>query len=924
MEEDKKEEKILEERKEKIVSFFKVKYNWIAYIVLAILVWFAVWLRTLPMKIRPETGHPGLWDITTNNWTLGPDLDPFLFLRWAKDIILHGSLMANDTLRYVPLGFNVRAELTPLVYMIAWFHKFAAAIGLSSSVEQSAVIFPVFMFALTVIAFFLLSRKIFIEQLGEVKANVISIIASFFLIVIPSLLPRTIAGIPEKESAAFLFFFLTFYFFICAWRGKSRISQISFALLAGLMTAMMAGVWGGFIFVFVTLGLALFMAFILGQFNKNRLIASIVWIISSMVIMNLLSTRYYILGLFNSTAILIPFVTIVIASIDMLIFETSIKRYFDKPILSKLPRQINSIIIIGVVGLIVVILAMIVGVLPFSLINDKFSDITKPLIAPITDRLGVTVAENRQPYFSEWANSFGPILGGKLPLFFWLFFIGSVYLYSRLMNVLPKKERIVTTISYVIFLIAIIFSRYSPNSTFNGTNFASLGFYIIGVLCLVGAFGYYYYRHFKTNNLDIFKSIDFGFILFFSLFFFSIISARGAVRTIMLLVPPTSMMVAYFVVDSTSRLYKVRDKDTKIFAFLIIALLALSTIYAGYTFYRESKATSYNYVPNVYTQQWQLAMSWVRENTPTNAVFGHWWDYGYWVQTMGERATVLDGGNAIVYWDHFMGRYGLTAPSSAESLQFLYAHNTTHFLIDSTDIGKYSAFSSIGSDENYDRASFITTLYMNKQQIQENKNSTIYLYQLPNSGAIPLDEDTTYEINGTKIFLPGGKALLGAILIERNKSGKIITNPIGIYVYQNQQYRIPIRYSYSSDNFTDFGSGIESGVYLFPAVIPAGSGITVEKDYALLYLSKRTVKSQVARLYLYKDDDPYFKLVHSEDDFVVRNLKDQNAISESDDIVDYQGLRGPIRIWEIHYPSNISLNQSYLVTTPNKALLYAK
>ena len=92
-----------------------------------------------------------------------------------------------------------------------------------------------------------------------------------------------------------------------------------------------------------------------------------------------------------------------------------------------------------------------------------------------------------------------------------------------------------------------------------------------------------------------------------------------------------------------------------------------------------------------------------------------------------------------------MGRYGLTAPSSAESLQFLYAHNTTHFLIDSTDIGKYSAFSSIGSDENYDRASFITTLYMNKQQIQENKNSTIYLYQLPNSGAIPLDEDTTYE-----------------------------------------------------------------------------------------------------------------------------------------------------------------------------------
>jgi len=82
--------------------------------------------------------------------------------------------------------------------------------------------------------------------------------------------------------------------------------------------------------------------------------------------------------------------------------------------------------------------------------------------------------------------------------------------------------------------------------------------------------------------------------------------------------------------------------------------------------------------------------------------FGHWWDYGYWVQSIGKRATVLDGGNAITYWNYLMGRYVLTGNNQDDALEFLYNHNTTHLLIDSSDIGKYGAFSSIGSDESYD------------------------------------------------------------------------------------------------------------------------------------------------------------------------------------------------------------------------------
>ena len=40
---------------------------------------------------------------------------------------------------------------------------------------------------------------------------------------------------------------------------------------------------------------------------------------------------------------------------------------------------------------------------------------------------------------------------------------------------------------------------------------------------------------------------------------------------------------------------------------------------------------------NVSTNDWPDAMQWLRENTPEDAVIASWWDYGYWISTLGER-----------------------------------------------------------------------------------------------------------------------------------------------------------------------------------------------------------------------------------------------------------------------------------------------
>ena len=40
---------------------------------------------------------------------------------------------------------------------------------------------------------------------------------------------------------------------------------------------------------------------------------------------------------------------------------------------------------------------------------------------------------------------------------------------------------------------------------------------------------------------------------------------------------------------------------------------------------------------DISTNDWPDAMQWVRENTAKDAVIAAWWDYGYWISTLGER-----------------------------------------------------------------------------------------------------------------------------------------------------------------------------------------------------------------------------------------------------------------------------------------------
>jgi len=887
------EDEILKKRQKQIGKFLKNKIYWIFYIILAGILSLNVYIRTRPMH--------GLKDITTNNWTLGPDLDPFVFLRYAKYIVEHGKLMVLDTMRYVPLGFRTAEETKVLPYMIAYLHKILGFFG-EYSVEYSAVIFPVIASVFTALFFFLLVRKIFQEK-GKLISNIIAIISTGLMIMLPALISRTVAGIPEKESIGFTLMFLSFYLFLSAWKSEKIKNALIIGILAGISTALMALVWGGVIFIYTTIAIAGFIAFMFGKVDKKELIVYGSWLIASMVFWIPFTARTTLKSFLISATTGISVVIFGFMIVHFVLFKTKLKnnKILQNNKIRKIPKPIISII----VALILMLILSVIVFGPKTIWNMGFNAAQK-LVKPYDDRLSFTVAENRQPYFSEWAGSMGPSVRG-LPLFFWVFFVGSIFLFYDMIKKLKSKEKSMLTMAYTLFLFTLIFSRYSGSSILNGESGFSLFVYVLGYVVLFLSAGYVYYIRYKKGEISSLKNLKFEYILLFSLLFIGIIGARSAIRLVMALLPIAAIIIGYVIVEITIKAIKTKDEILKFSCIILAILLILSTVFIFYSYYHGSIGAAKNHIPTHYHQQWQYAMSWVRENTPEYAVFGHWWDYGYWVQSIGERATMLDGGNAVSYWNYLMGRHGLTAETEEEALELLYSHNVTHFLIDSTEIGKYSAYSSIGSDESYDRYSWIGTLLLDTKQTQETRNQTVYVYP----GGVSVDENIVLNDNGKEILLPRQRAGIAGLLVAQNEDTSY-DRPYAIFAYNGKRYDLPLRYLYINGELIDFGLENENTLEACAYVFPSFDGSKLNTIGASMYLSPRNLRALWVRLYLLGEGEN-FKLVHEEPSMLQKFVEQQ--IGESVDLIYYGGIQGSIKIWEIEYTGEEEINPEYLQKT---------
>jgi len=908
-------DKIIQERKNKIINFFKGNYSWVFYLLLIALIILTLYIRAMPFS--DHNGKPGLWDSTLNDYTLGPDLDPFLFLRYGRTIIQNGSLPQIDNLRNVPLGFDTSTELQMVSYMIVLTYRILNLFG-TYSINYAASFMPLIFAALTTIAFFFFVREIFLrknEKETYIKSSIIAIISTAFMVIIPAFLSRTIAGIPEKESVGFFFMFLSLYLFLRAWKCNKVWTSCAVALLAGISTGLMGLSWGGYTYLYVTMGLATLAAFLLNKVGKKEAMTYAIWLISSVLILLTFTYRFNILDFVFGLDTGISFVTLTFIIAHFLLWNTKLNQLI-KVDRIKLPKNLISIIVVIVVGLI-----FILAVNP-GLVLEKINNLNNLLLNPITGRWGTTVAENRQPYFTEWVSSFGKLT-------FWLFLIGSVVLFKETINKVKKRDAWILTLLFIFFLFGLIFSRYAPHpNVLDGEGFLSKLLYYGSALLFVFGIIYSYTMHHKEND-DGFERIDYEFLLLFSLYILTLFTARSAVRLIMVLVPIAPIFLAYLIVKLGFGIKKQKDETIKVLVFVAFAVVAIAGLYVGFfgsgSYYQSSLSESYNYVPSYYTFQWQNAMAWVRTNTPENAVFSHWWDYGYWVQTMGNRATVTDGGNAIVWWNYLTGRFVLTGDNQKDALEFLHTHNASYLLIDSTDMGKYGAYSQIGSDANFDRFSQGPISFVSSaSQSKETKNGTIRTYNNPTSTSqillYPIEEDVQYNVNGTTVNLFKENTYLAGVTLKivssANKTS--LEQPSVAFYSQGKEVDVSLRYAYYKNKLYDFKTGINAAIYIIQKIdTGSNGGLQVDDSGAAIYISPRVMRSLMAQVYLLDNslgNFNNFQIVHSEPNTIINYLNSQSA--NLGEFVYYQGIQGPIKIWKINYNGDEKINPDYLLRSP--------
>jgi asparagine N-glycosylation enzyme membrane subunit Stt3 len=885
-EERKREEKKGEERKReesgakgkkglKIEKFFP--YFTVA--ILLAIVALSIYLRTQNI--------PQLKDVTTGHYTLGPDLDPFLYLRHAREIV-NGTLREPDMMRAAPLGSDNYAKTNLMPWAIVLIYKvldvfFSYPIA---SVEYAAIIAPVIFFSLTLIVFFLFVRQLFLFFTSKNKATLAALIATAFYAVMPEMLHRTTAGIPEIESLGMLWFWLAFLFFTLAWQSFKIKQQAIFGILSGIFTGLMIWTWGGFRYIFMTMALASFLVFFFEKEKRKNLIIFASWLIPGLIFsIAKIGIKTTLLSLTDTGFALAVFVVI---AIDYFTLKVKPREKIRQK--TRLPDSLLSLIVIAFVG--------ILALLAFNpdFLASIFSKIIEGLLYPFgRGRIGLTVAENRAPYFVEVFASFSWL--------FWLFFFGTIALFYEATKHFDKRPKFFLNTFFIIFLLTFIFSRISPTSMLNGENFISKFLYFGGLIVFAIVLLAIYikaYRQEDDKTIEDFKAIAFSYFLLLAFSFWMIVSMRGAVR-LFFIISPAIILNSVFLFVKAIDYTKVRDELARLGSWLLLCLIIVAFIFNFVTFTKATATEAKWTIPGPYYQQWQKAMAWVRNNTPKDAIFAHWWDYGYWLQTIGERPTILDGGHAMHggFWNYLMGRHVLTAPNEIEALEFLYAHNASYLLIDSTDIGKYPAYSSIGCDASgKDRVSWISTFVLDERQTQELRNETKYVYV----GGTLVDEDIVWN----NVLLPQQKAGVAAFIMTVEK-GKIKSIE-AIFVYRNQQIKAPIRYVYINNQLLEVGneSAINATLYIIPRLTNQG----INNIGAALYLSPRLMRSLMVRLYLLNQSE-HFELVHKEDALFIQQLRDAYNISIGDFLL-ANDLLGPIKIWKINYPENFSVEEAKL------------
>ncbi len=866
-------EQDIQQRKASLIEFAKKNKKWIIYILLILVIWLGASLRSANI--------PLLEDQTTGE-VITAELDSTVFLRYAEYIAEHGSLPAVDDMRFVPIGADLSKIGTFTSYFVAYLWKFLHVFDPDLTVAYVDIIYPVIAMAVMTLFLFLLVRRIF-------KNDWIALLACLFVTIIPTFIFRSTAGSSDHDILGMMLFVMTLYYYVLAYQSKKLSSTFVYGAISALLVFVGRHTAGNANFALFIVGAFALLSIFLDRFEKKDFYLYVSWLGLSMLLIQVSGKFGGIMAFATSVTTGIAFIALIFALVDFFVFKKDYLKVKSK-IEERMPAWVGTLLISLVAG--AVLVSLIFG--PSYFITKSQHVMQYVFKAYGETRWTLTVAENRKPFVVDWFSQMGKP-------FVYFFLLGGVWLFYKTVKLLKAAKSL--TAIFAVFLFGYTFSRYSPDSTFNGTSTIS---HIVFYGSLIGFFVLMFYLYLRTFYKDrqeyhqLAKQIDLVHAFLFIWYIIMVMAATSAIRLLFEFSVITSILASFFVISALAFFWHRKNMFLKYAGIVVILMVVISPFSLGLiqkgfviNHYQSSKYQAAN-TGTSYNQQWQPAGKWVRENTPEDSVFIHWWDYGYWVQSGFERATVTDGGNFFIYWNYLVGRNLLTESNVTKAFELMKAHNVTHFLLVSDEIGKYGAYSSIGSDVNYDRFATIGIFSNNEQRTQETRNQTIFVFE----GGVQLYETYTYD----KIVFPSSTPVIGFLVYASNvnisaSSLQMNFDKVEAVLYKDgRQYNVPLSCVYMDKRYNlDTPEAMPACLRIIPGI----QGSQYSPLGHALFISPKVMNNLFGRLYLLDETIPGFKLVY-------------NDVYQAPLAVYFGRLIGPHRIWEIEYPEDIEFKEEYL------------
>jgi len=859
------EKDVIALRKEKIFTFFKQNPSLISYVLLFLILLLTVFLRSQFID--------NLVDPTTGNY-ISLELDSTIYLKYARSIVEHGTLFDVDPERYVPLGAPVRDIGIFTSYFIAYLYKFLHLFIPSITLEYVDIIYPIIAIVIMTIFFFLILRRIFDYRIALLSCLLINLLPPFLF--------RSISS--DHDILVMMLFMIAFYFYIVSLHSKKLFNIVSFGLLSGVFTFLSRFTGGAANILLGLFGLTVLFSFIINNFKDKYLYSYLAWVFSFSFLVFIFNLNGGLSGYINSITTLPAYFGLLVILIYLLFFKYDVFKLHKFKVYTslkeKFPIGLTTIFISG-------FLSCILGLLFFgpNFFLHKFTGIFNLLFHNFSlNRIDVTVAENKRTYVIDWISQFGWF-------YFLAFFSGVLALFYALVKKLNMRKLLTT--SFSLFFFFFIFSSYAENAFFNGQNFISKLALYGSVILFSSLILYLYFNSFykKLEDYTLISEVRYEFLLILTWVLFMTFAATGGIRLLFEFSPVTAIAASYFIFYLFDYLWTIKLDILKyaLVVLLILILFSPFSFFPGFVHtYFQSSYGQLNYIGPGYNRQWQMAGEWVRNSTPSGSVFAHWWDYGYWVQEGFQRPTMLDGGNFYGWWNYLMAREVLTAQNLTQPFKYLYTHNASYLLIISDDIGKYPAYSLIGSDERLDRNSYLPSFGLDPTNSKETRNSTLLFYR----GSFGLDEDFIYK---GKVYPTGSAGIAGIILPfsklgEENTTSFTVGQPKAILVSGSTQIELSLKCVYIDKLYT-FANYTYEGCF---RIIPVFSGDQSNKFGAGMFISRKVVNSLLTKLFLFNEHSDNYELVYDD--------------STSIPLAVYNGRQiGPLKIWKIHYPKNLTL-----------------